>query len=208
MRKIGQYFRRNAQREIDVDFPKICTRAPFGPSAYVKQIFLYFPANNSISDDKSSRQRQHRRPAASAQHNTHAVIATLNVASRLVYPQPELINLRVQHQKRWRWSEASRSRGAACLCELLLEKEPSCIYEGLAHTAHNTPQNKNNTTQHNTQDNQHPNSQPNYSTTSRWKTPTRFLLSRRALPSKSWGSDIVRRALALLHSRPEAVIFR
>ena len=75
-----------------------------------------------------------------------------------------------------------------------------------SHTQHTT-HHQTKTTQHNT-DNQHPNSQPNYCTTSRWKTPTRFLLSRRALRSESWGSDIVRRALALLHSRPEAVIFR
>ena len=87
--------------------------------------------------------------AAAAQHNTHAVIATLNLASRLVYPQPGLINLRVQHdQKRWRWSEATHSRGAACLYVLLLEKESLFIHEDRAHTQ-NTPQNK--TTQHNTQ---------------------------------------------------------
>ena len=189
-----------------MDFPKICTSAPFGPSAYLKQISEHFPAN-SISDDKSSRQRQHRHSAAAAQHNTHAKIAMLNPASRLVYPQPELINLRVQHhQQRWRWSVASRSRRVACLCELLLGKDPSCIYEDRAHTAHNKPQNKNNTAQHT--DNQHPNSQPNFSTITRWKTPTSFLSSRRALRSESWGSDIVCRALALLHSRPEAVIFR
>ena len=119
---------------------------------YFKQSSEHFPANNSVSDDKSSRQRQHRHSAA-AQHNTHAVIATLNPASRLVYPEPELINPRVRHhQERWRWSEACRSRRAACLYKLLLEKEPSCIYEDRAqpahNTAHNTPQNKNNSTTH------------------------------------------------------------
>ena len=110
-----------------MDFPKICTRAPVGPSAYLKQISDYFPANNSNSDDKRSRQRQHRHSAAAAQHKTRVAIATLNpaTASLLVYHEPEVVNLRAQHhQQRWRRSEASRSRGAACLYELLLEKEP------------------------------------------------------------------------------------
>ena len=139
VKKIGNIV--DLPTSVRCGFPKICTRAPFGPSAYSKQISEYFPAYNSISDDKSSRQRQHRHSAA-AQHNAHAVIATLNPASRLVYPQPDLVNLRAQHhQQRWRWSKASRSRGAACLCELLLEKEPSCICEDRTHTAHNTPQN-------------------------------------------------------------------
>ena len=142
--------------------PKICTGAPFGPSAYFKQNSEYFPANNSISDDKSSRQRQHRHSAAAAQHKSRAVFARLNpaTASRLVYHESEVVNSRVQHhQQRWRWSEASRSRGTACLYELLLKREPSFIYEDRAHTAHSTPQNKNYTAQHT--DNQHPNSQPN-----------------------------------------------
>ena len=155
-----------------------------------------------------ARGNANRHSAAAAQHNTHAVIATLNVASRLVYPQPEYINLRAQHhQGRWRWSKASRSRGAACLYKLLLEEEPSFIYEDRAHTRH--------TTQHTTKQkqqskthNQHHNNLPNYRTTSQWKTPARFLLPRRVLRSESWDSDIVRRALALLFSRPEAVIFR
>ena len=132
-----------------MDFPKTCTRARFGPSVYLKQISEYYPANNSISDDNSWRQRQHRHSAEAAQHNTHAGIATLNPASHLVYPQPEIINLRVQHhQQRWRWSEASRSRGAACLCQLLLEREPSCIYEDRTHsTQHTTKQKQHSTTQ-------------------------------------------------------------
>ena len=130
-------------------FPKICTRAPFGQIAYLKQIFEYFPGNNSVSDDQSSRQRQHRHSAA-AQHNTHAVIATLNPASHLVYPQPESINLPVQHhQQRLQWSEASRYRGAACLYELLLGKEPLRITR-IAHTQHTT-YHKTKTTQHDTQ---------------------------------------------------------
>ena len=142
-----------------MDFPKICTWAHFGPSAYLKQFSEYFPANNSISDDKGSRQRQQTLCSSStAQHPRSN--ATLNIVSRLVYPQPGLINLRVQHhQDRWRWSEASRSRGAACLYELLLEKEPLFIYEDRAHT-HNAIHHKTKTTQHNTQTTSTPTANP------------------------------------------------
>ena len=122
-----------------MDFPKICTRAPFGSSAYLKKNSEYFPANNSISDDKSSRQRQHRHSAAAAQRSTHAVIATLNPASRLEYPQPELINLRVQHHRqRWRWSEAYYHL-----------KRSLRVFTRIAHTQHTT-HHKTKTTQHNT----------------------------------------------------------
>lgn len=58
--KIGLFYRPNdhGRPRWDVDFPKICTWAHFGPSAYLKQFSEYFPANNSISDDKSSRKHQ------------------------------------------------------------------------------------------------------------------------------------------------------
>ena len=86
-----------------------------------------------------------------------------------------------------------------------LKRSPR-LFTRIEHTQH-TIHHK--TTQQNTQTTSTP-SQPNYSTTSRWRAPTRFLLSRRALRSESWGSDIVRRTLApaLLSSRPEALIFR
>ena len=158
-------------------FPKYALgRAPFGPSAYLKQNSEYFPANNSLSDDKSLRQRQHRQSAAVAQHKAHAAIATLNpaTASRFACHEPKVINLRVCTTPPatlavvrgipLSWS------GIASTNHVLLEKEPSFIYEDRAHAAHNTPQHKTKTTQRNTPTTSKPNRQPNYSTTSRWKS--------------------------------------
>ena len=155
-----------------------------------------------------ARGNANRHSAAAAQHNTHAVIATLNLASRLVYRQPGLINLRVQHhQERWRWSEASRSRGAACLYELFLENEPSFKYEGRAHTQHTT-HHKTKTTQHNIQTTSTPTANPTTAQLDGGKRP-RDSSALGVLCSQRAGTlDIVRRAVALLLSRPEAVNFR
>ena len=138
------------------------------------------------------------------QHSTKpAVIATPNpaTASRLVYHEPEVINLRVQHQERWRWSEASRSRGAACLYEPLLEKEPSFISEDRAHTAPNIPQQKQHSTIHRQAASQQPTQLPG------GKRP-RDSSYPGALCGQRAGALTSFVARLLLLCRPEALIFR
>ena len=176
-------------------FPKNMQLGTFWPQAQIRSKFPRIFQQTTAYPTTKARGNA-KRPSASAaqQHNTHAVIATLSLASVWLYPQPSrLINLRVlHHQERWRWSEASRSRGAACLYELFIEEKLTLVHlrRSSTHTAHNTPLNKNNTTQHT--DYPHLNSQPNYPTTSRWETPTSFLLPWRSLRSESCDSDIVR----------------
>ena len=131
-----------------------------------------------------------------------------------MYHAPEVINLRVQHlrvqhhQQRWR-SEASRSRGAACLYELLLEKEPAFIYDNRAHTAHNTAHNtpRNETTQHNTQTTSTPTSNPTTSQLTVGKRP-RDSFYPGVLYGQRDGALTSFVARSLLLSRPEALIFR
>ena len=131
LKTIGQCFRPNDQREMWI-FPKyalgqLLAHVRILNSRKIQQTAIQMTnaRGNANDTDKLHQQQQ--------QHSTKpAVIATLNpaTASCLVYHEPNLINLRVQHhQQRWRWSETSRSRGAACLYELLLEKEPSLISE-------------------------------------------------------------------------------
>ena len=62
-----------------------------------------------------------------------------------------------------------------------LKRSPR-LFTRIEHTQHTTHHKTKTTAQHTD------NSQPNYSTTSRWKTPTRFLPSRRALRSERAGA--------------------
>ena len=129
-----------------MNFPKICTRAPFGPSAHLKQIAEYFPANNSNSDDKRSRQRQPSCSSSTEQNPRRICNAQPSYGkplgvSRTRSNQPTFTT----PPATWRWSEASRSRGAA-LYELLLGQKPSFISEAPVHTAHNTKQKQHSTT--------------------------------------------------------------
>ena len=186
-----------------MDFPKICTRAPFGPSAYLKQISEYFPAYNSISDYKSSRQRsqtlcssstvQHPRSNCNAQPSKPLGVSRTRVNKPTCTTPPGTLAM----VRGMPLSESERHAST----KYYLKRSPR-LFTRIEHTQHTTHHKTKTTAQHTD------NSQLNYSTTSRWKRTTRFLLPRRALWSESWGSDIVRRALALLLSRPEAVIFR
>ena len=131
------------------------------------------------------------------QHRTKiAVIATHNAATacRLVYHEPEVITYMYK---------TTSNVGGGQRHPALVERRASTnyylkmsprLFPRIEHTQHTT-HHKTRITQHNT-DKQHLNNQPSYSTTSRWKAPTIFLLSRRALRPESWGSDIVRRAFA------------
>ena len=141
-----------------MDFPKICTWAPFGPSAYLKQISEYFSANNSISDDKSSRHRQQTLCSSStAQHpcsNCNAQPSKPLGVSPTQVNQPTCTTppgtLAVVGGIPLSWSgmppRTITWKGALVFCE------------DRAHTAHNTPQNK--TTQHNTQTSSTPTAYP------------------------------------------------
>ena len=121
----------------------------------MKQISEYVPANNSFSDDKSSRQRQRRHCSSStAQHprsNCSAQPSKPLGVSRTRSNQPTCTKppATLAVVRGIPLSEASRSRGAACLNEQLLEKEPSIVTR-IEHTQHTT-HHKTKTTQRNTQ---------------------------------------------------------